>query len=119
MKGGLPAMTQLQLHWKLRGEKKAELDGVFPAGWLYVQPMENAQLNVTAGLATAVSTEIAARLILAGSHCVATALEVAALHEHGERNKRASEAMENRQNNKTVLSLQVDRPATARKAGKE
>lgn len=85
-----------------------------------MQPLENRLANSTSGLACDVSLEVAARLLMAGSHRVATPAEIEAATEHGERQRRASEAAANGNDGKVTLKLSVyQRPSTGRKSTRE
>jgi len=111
-------MNDLKVLWATRRKKQAALDSAHPTGALYVTPIENREANTTAGIPCAVSTEVAARLLLAGGHRESTPEEIEAAVEHGERNRRAASAATNRNEGRTVLTLQVDqpRPVNGRKA---
>lgn len=99
---------ELREYWKARKELTTSLQESHPSGVCSVQPLENRLANSTGGLTCDVHCDTAARLIMAGSHRLATAAEIERSREHGEAQHRMSEAAQNRNDGKVTLKLTVD-----------
>lgn len=99
---------ELKEYWKARRELEADLLKSHPGGTVSVQPLENRLANSSSGLCCDVNADVAARLIMAGSHRPANAEEIARAVSHGEAQHRMSEAAQNRNDGKVTLKLTVD-----------
>jgi hypothetical protein len=112
-------MNDFKEYWKTRSAILKNLAAEHTSGCVFVKPIPNAATDVTEGMATECSLDNAARLIQLGSHRIANEAEIDDFKEHGQTQLRASDAAENRRDNRFALklSLQVDqpRPATSRK----
>jgi hypothetical protein len=78
-------MADIKQMWRERAAKKLQLDKQFPGGCCFITSESDPQQNSIAGVTSEVSTEIAARMLLARTAHLSNEAEIAKFKEDGRR----------------------------------